>query len=66
MISKLLTIAAIAILLVSGCNEEQCRPSAWLLSTTDYDSPDNEITGRLGVVNPQGIEMAGAPTTVNA
>ena len=55
----MLKLAGCAAVLIAGagCNEEQCRPTAWLMGGTGDDSVDNDIVGRVGLRNPQGIEF---------
>ena len=43
-------------LCLAGCNEEACRPTAWMLAGTDM-SAGNSYVGRVGVRSPEGIEF---------
>ena len=45
----------LAVLLLAGCNEETCRPTAWIITGSDMDAVDNPIVGRVGV-NNDGVE----------
>jgi hypothetical protein len=51
-----MTIAVVC-LLVAGCNEEACRPTAMLIGGFDFDSEKEVITGRAGLQNPDGVEF---------
>ena len=57
-------MAVLLAAVVAGCNEEQCRPTAWILGGTDYDNPENEITGRLGLRTAEGIEFGASSSWV--
>jgi len=52
-----LLMAAIICLCAVGCNEEVCKPTAWLMVGPDLDAPDNPIAGRIGIANADGIEF---------
>jgi len=54
---KKLILTILLCLLVAGCNEEQCRPTAWIMGGTNIDSSENDIIGRLGLRNNEGIEF---------
>ena len=56
--TALIMIAFAAMLIVSeGCNEEICKPTAWLMSGSNLDAVDNEIIGRVGIRNNDNIEF---------
>ena len=58
----LFVMILICAVLLTGCNEEVCRPVAWLTVGPDLDASDNPVTGRIGISNADGIEF-GAEST---
>jgi hypothetical protein len=52
----LLMLAVCAAVMLGGCNEDLCRPTAWIMGGSDVDAADNPVTGRVGV-NADGVEF---------
>ena len=52
----LLMLAVCAAVMLGGCNEELCRPTAWIMGGSNADAADNPVVGRVGV-NADGVEF---------
>lgn len=60
-VAWLICAAALAALLClgfAGCNEEICKPTAWVMTGPDLGQLEqNRVVGRVGIENTDGIEF---------
>lgn len=50
-------LTLILTVLIAGCGEQACRPTAWFLAGPDVDGSDELFVGRAGLRSPGGSEF---------
>jgi len=50
-------LTIILAIMLMGCNEEIARPTAWLITGPDTGQQTNPVSGRIGLINAEGMEF---------